>query len=500
MSFREIAQRAFNAPLLVDPAKAQAFLAGFGARILGGQIILPSVDVPDHRAARASRVDPRMSIIGDDVGRRRRESGRALYPVRDGIAIIEATGTLVHRGAWLGNSSGETSYEGLSAQIAAAAADSSVRGIALEIDTFGGQAAGAFDLADLIRAARDEKPVWAFVAESALSAGYAMASQANRIVLPRTGEVGSIGVLSMHVDYSERLADDGIAVTLIHAGAHKVDGNPFEPLADPVREQMHAECARLRDLFAATVAAGRGSRMSVEAALATEARIYSGEQAVAAGLADEVSDLRGAFSAFVRSVRNHATTTTITGAAASGVKKETTMSSKATKASASTESDATESDATKTEDENDEQSSKVADDPDQKDSTSTASVASATPPEPADSGATTSPSTRATVDRAEAEGSISRAAAAALADVASMASRLGVNVDLAAALRDGTSPDALRASVLEAAAKAADDAHVSTAHKPAPAPGGSDAKGESPLVAAAKKSAETQRAARNARQ
>ena len=38
----QIAQRAFNTPLLVDPAKAQAFLVGFGARVLSGQIVLPS--------------------------------------------------------------------------------------------------------------------------------------------------------------------------------------------------------------------------------------------------------------------------------------------------------------------------------------------------------------------------------------------------------------------------------------------------------------------------
>ena len=61
--------------------------------------------------------------------------------------------------------------------------------------------------ADAIRAARASKPVWAFVAESALSAGYALASQADRIILPRTGEVGSIGVLLVHADFSGRLSD-----------------------------------------------------------------------------------------------------------------------------------------------------------------------------------------------------------------------------------------------------------------------------------------------------
>lgn len=474
MRFPEIARRAFNAPLLVDPAKAQAFLAGFGARILGGQIILPTVDVPQERAERAGRVGPRMSIIGGDVAKRRRERGDALYPVRDGIAIIEATGTMVHRGAWLGNSSGETSYEGLAAQFEAAAADGSVRGIAAEIDTFGGQAAGAFDLADLIRSARAAKPVWAFVAESALSAGYAMASQADRIILPRTGEVGSIGVVAMHVDYSERLAEDGIAVTLIHAGAHKVDGNPFEPLPDPVREQMQAECSRLREIFAETVAAGRGNRLSQEAALATEARVYSGEQAVEAGLADEVSDLRSAFSAFAAKVNGRAVNIPFTGAAASGAKKETTMSTQTTTTTASAETETPEAEAETT-------------------TTTAPPVGEEQEQENPPAAAAAAPAAAA----AAAQGSISRADAAALADIAAQASRLGVTVDLAGALRDGKSPDALRASVLEAAAKAADGAHVSTAHKPAPGPG-EKPKAASPIVAQARKAAAEAEAKRQA--
>ena len=118
----------------------------------------------------------------------------------DGIAVIEIAGTLVHRGAWIGQSSGMTSYEGIAAQLQAALADPGVRGIALDIDSFGGEVAGAFDLADRIRAARAQKPVHAFIAEHALSAGYVLASQADHIILPRTGAVGSIGVVALHTD------------------------------------------------------------------------------------------------------------------------------------------------------------------------------------------------------------------------------------------------------------------------------------------------------------
>jgi len=461
MRYPQIAQRAFNTPLLVDPAKAQAFLVGFGARIMGGQIILPAVDVDGERAERASRVGPRLSIIGGDVGKRRRERGESLYPVRDGVAIIEATGTMVHRGAWLGESSGETSYEGLAAQIEAVKADASVRGVAVEYDTFGGEASGVFDLSDMMRDLRSAKPVWAFIAESALSAGYAMASQSDRIIVPRTGAVGSIGVVCMHVDYSEKLADEGIAITLIHAGAHKVDRNPFEPLPDPVRDRMQVEAERLRGIFAETVAAGRGARLSKDAALATEARVYSGESAVQAGLADEVSDLRSAFAAFSAKVNGRSINIPFIGAAAGGAKQETTMSAKTTKTTAAAETETGEAEEN--------------------------GQAVTTPPSEEKPAAAAAP--------AVAQASISRADAAALADIAAQAGRIGVNVDLASALRDGTSPDALRASVLDAAAKASESKHVSTTHAPKESPGDKP-KGDSPIVAAAKAAAAKAQAGR----
>ncbi len=218
--------------------------------------------------------------------------------------MIEISGVLIHRGGWIGQSSGQTSYEGIAAQIDAAAGDPAVRGLALEIDSFGGEVAGVFDLADRIRALRATKPVWAFVAEHAFSAGYALASQADRILLPRTGAVGSIGVVVMHADMSGQLDQDGVQVTLIHSGQHKVDGNPYEPLPEAVRGDIQREIDVLRFLFAETVAAGRAGRLSQEAALATEAATYRGTEAVSAGLADEVIDLTRGFASFRESLSN----------------------------------------------------------------------------------------------------------------------------------------------------------------------------------------------------
>lgn len=449
----QIAQRAFNTPLLFDKSKAQAFLAGLGARVLGGNLILPTLDVPEERLARASRTGPRLSVIDGESGKRRLARGDRLYPVIDGVALIAVTGSLVHRGSWL-EGSGATSYERLHETIEAARSDSSVRGIALEVDSFGGEASGCFDLADHIRDVRDDKPIWAFVAESAFSGGYAIASQANRVILPRTGEVGSIGVLSMHVDYSEQLEMEGIKVTLITAGEHKGDGNPYEPLPESVREDWQARCEDLRVIFAQTVAAGRGNRLSADDALATEARCFMGEEAVSLGLADEVSDLRGAFAAFVGEVNGRSAATITVGATVSAAEKETEMSKKNTPA---------------------------------------ASVEAAAPVEEADDVVTETETeiveqtAAAPAETTEAAGTIPVAQAAALAEVAAQASALGVSVDLAAAFKAGTTADSLRAEVMSKLAARSEQTVVTASHA-------AKTSAESPIVAAAKKAAAAQMA------
>ncbi len=297
MRHPQIAQRVFHTPLLAAPAKAAAFIMGLGPRLVGAEVEIKGAEPSPEasRRARASLLDDRLE---DDI----RGGRRSAYRVKDGIAVIPVTGTLVHRGAWLGQSSGETSYEGLSAQIETVRQDGMVRGVALEIDSFGGEVAGCFSLADQIRELREEKPVWAFVSDHAYSAGYAIASQASRVVLPRTGGVGSIGVICMHADYSGALEQMGVQVTVIAAGEHKADGNPYEPLPEAVREDLRAEMEMLRGIFAETVGAGRGAPLDADAALATEARCFIGSEAVAAGLADEVANPREAFERFADQV------------------------------------------------------------------------------------------------------------------------------------------------------------------------------------------------------
>ena len=494
MLHARIAARAFNTPLLVEPAKATAFLSGLGPRILGRQVEMTN---EGDALESATRLPAHASIIAKGLLGDFQEHGEAPYPVIDGIAVIEISGVLIHRGGWIGESSGQTSYEGIAAQIEAAASDPAVRGVALEIDSFGGEVAGVFDLADRIRALRRDKPVWAFVAEHAVSAGYALASQANRILLPRTGAVGSIGVVVMHADLSGQLDRDGVRVTLVHAGSHKVDGNPYAPLPDAVRDDIQREIDVLRFLFTETVAAGRAGPLSQDAALATEAAIYRGTDAVAAGLADEVTDLARGFASFRAHVAGENTPPRrrVHMARPSRSSPQTTTRKETAMAQETDNDDTAQEITTDAQDPKDAASNVPADGsvnaehdeaPAARMPAAPASESPAPPAAPVapEASATTTPAATLPGNLAELSAQL-RQEAAEITEIAAQAGRLGIAIDAAKALREGTTPEALRSLVLQRASAAADARDIVAAPPSPVLPQAT----ESPLIAAAKRDA-----------
>lgn len=270
-----LADRALNRPLLIMPEKAAVIL-----QVLGGRI---GVNAPE-----ASRFEGEWS---------ENENGRLRpFKRKGGVAVLPIVGSLVNRGAWIGANSGLVSYEGIQHQLKEAAAASDVESIVLDIQSPGGEAVGAFETAEMVRSVAAEKRVVAVVNGMAASAAYAIASAASEIVTIETGIGGSIGVVLLHADYSRALANEGIKPTFVFAGAHKVDGNPFEPLPDGVRDDLQAEIDAFYEKFLTTVAKGRGARLTAEMARATEARTFIGQDAVARGLADRVGTFESVLS------------------------------------------------------------------------------------------------------------------------------------------------------------------------------------------------------------
>lgn len=300
MSLDRISNLLFDQPLLYHPGKAETFVRAFGTRLTGHSVTVVNGGEPvDHVAFANGR--PSAGVIGDRMGRAYDRHALNPFDVVDNVAIIPIEGTLVHKGGWIGAYSGETSYQGLRTQIARARAEN-IKGVVFEVDSFGGQVNGAFETAADIAALSRLKPTIAILTDFAYSAGYLLASQARTIIMPEFGGAGSIGVVMMHTDWSGNLEQDGIRVTLIHSGDHKVEGHPFAPLPADVRERWKADADRTRDRFAEVVGKGRRGRFSKAAALKTEAQSYRADEALSLGLVDAIGNDVEAFNAFVTQV------------------------------------------------------------------------------------------------------------------------------------------------------------------------------------------------------
>lgn len=278
MTLPHIAGRVFDTPLLIHRAKLDTILGVLAPRLRGEALPF---------AAKTAMRD---------------------YDIVSGVAVIPVVGTLVRRTVGLEAQSGLTSYGMIEERLHAALQDDAVKGILLDIDSPGGEAGGVFDLADQIFAARKVKPIWAVANEEAFSAAYAIAAAAERLYLSRTGGVGSIGVIAVHLDQSEAEADAGLKYTAIYAGDHKNDLSPHEPLSDPARAQLQGEVNRIYEMFAGSVAKMRG--LDVTAVKATQAALYFGDQSIAVGLADRIGTMGDALSDLTTSLARSSSPTT----------------------------------------------------------------------------------------------------------------------------------------------------------------------------------------------
>ena len=281
------------------------FLPHLAGRVLGTPLLVERTRLETILSVIGPRIGIETTRPLPDTALTARSNNLIITP--NGIAIVPIHGTLAKRVGAVESASGLTGYTVIEEMLLDAATDPAVKAILLDIDSPGGEVGGVFDLAAMIVEARQAKPVWA-LADDAFSAAYLIASAAERIYVSQTAGIGSIGVVAVHVDESQRDAQEGRQFTTITAGARKGDFSSHEPLSDEARSRLQAEVDRLYGLFVATVATNRG--ISESAVRATEAGLFFGDNAVKAGLADRVGTIRDALAGLSALFTPTRTTTT----------------------------------------------------------------------------------------------------------------------------------------------------------------------------------------------
>ena len=205
--------------------------------------------------------------------------------VRDGVAIIDVIGATFKRANLFTAMSGATSYEIVRADFQAAIDDPKVKGIMLNIDSPGGEASGTGELAAAVAAARGKKPITAYVGGMGASAGYWLASAADRVVIDSQAILGSIGVQwAMKGDTPE---SDKTAKTYTFISSQSPLKNA-SPETEAGAKQLQSAVDAMAAVFYEAVAMNRG--VDIETALNNFGKggIFVGKDAVKAGLADEL--------------------------------------------------------------------------------------------------------------------------------------------------------------------------------------------------------------------
>jgi ClpP class serine protease len=204
--------------------------------------------------------------------------------VRGNVAVIGVRGPLMHHTDY-----GCASYDGLKSRVAEALA-TPAQYLLLSIDSPGGLLAGCLDCVTEVRAmvAAAGKRIFSYVDSMSCSAAYGLCLIGERVYVPVTGVVGSIGVIETLVDCTKADAAMGLRFSVVTSGERKADSNPHAPISEGTLAAYQADVDRMAGIFFDTVAQYRPG-VNRDSVRALQAGVLVGADAIAVGLADETA-------------------------------------------------------------------------------------------------------------------------------------------------------------------------------------------------------------------
>jgi len=248
-----------------------------------GSVLLTS---PTHLATVEAQV--RLALAGGPQAAPKRQPPAITKNVGT-AALVNVAGFIGPKPSWLSMALGWSDAQSIRAAVDAAAADPAIDVVVLYIDSPGGSVFGIQEAAASIAGAAQVKPVIALADPLAASAAYWLASQATQLYVTPSGEVGSIGIIARHEDYSGANAQAGISVTYLTTSAYKSEFNPDQPLSDAAKA---AELGRMQDYHAAFVSAvarGRKVKPATVEAQFGQGRVLGAQAALAAKMVDGIA-------------------------------------------------------------------------------------------------------------------------------------------------------------------------------------------------------------------
>ncbi|OWK34959.1 S49 family peptidase [Fimbriiglobus ruber] len=271
--FRHVLASFYGTPWAIHPPKLKEIERALWVRIGTGHDVTPQAWDDAKPRADVGMID------GEDGGFIRYD---------DDIALVPIQGTITQRPSVFSAFSGGTSAEEICRAMDQAAADRTIRCIVLDVDSPGGTVLGLPEAASRVAAAAKQKPIFAIANAFAASAAYWLASQATELYCTPSGMVGSIGVISAHVDESRAEEMAGIKTTLITSGKFKGETDASQALTEDARANQQAISDQYYTMFQNAVATGRRVTASKVEADFGQGRMKTAADALASGMIDGI--------------------------------------------------------------------------------------------------------------------------------------------------------------------------------------------------------------------
>jgi signal peptide peptidase SppA len=236
-------------------------------------------------------------IAGEDVDRAEIEAAlvnrkNLPQPRAGSIAIIPMYGVLAPRMNLMSEVSGGTTFEKLTGQLREAVANKDVRTIVFDVDSPGGNVAGATEFAREVMKARTKKPIIAQAQYKMASAAMWAMSGATEIVAAPSAILGALGIITSHNDLSDALAKLGVKRRYLFAGEGKADGNDTEPLSPDAEARLQGQINAAYGQMVGDVVKGRGAGMTADRVRQDwKAHVYGAQEALALGMIDAIATL-----------------------------------------------------------------------------------------------------------------------------------------------------------------------------------------------------------------
>lgn len=275
--YRHILGEVYGKPWAILPQKLEVIADIVRFRAEGGHLTREEIDAR-LEAARPAAARPKYAVASGSAGN---------------VAVIPLYGVIMPRATLFSEFSGGCSLESFQQAFQAAMADATISSILLPFDSPGGSVDLVTEIAAMIRDARGNgKPIVAIANTMAASAAYCLAAQADELIVTPSGEVGSIGCIAIHFDYSRLYDMAGVTPTMITFGQHKADGYPYAPLSADAEQALQDSVDAFGLMFESDVAKGRGVSQQTVHDKFGQGLMFGAQKAVEIGLADKVDTLQ----------------------------------------------------------------------------------------------------------------------------------------------------------------------------------------------------------------